>query len=376
MDLVWRPVSVLCLPAFAGDNRLEKRYHGPITRAPANLLPELGINDAGNGRARSYSQERNACMAQAQKGLGRGLEALLGGYREEERQEAGSTVAINAIRANPDQPRRVFEPEALAELAASIREQGLLQPVLVRPVSGVGGISHEIVAGERRWRAAKLAGLTEIPVIVREVDDEQGLALALVENLQRENLNPMEEASGYHLLATRFGLSQETLARTVGKSRPAVANALRLLQLPEPVQADLSEGKLTAGHARALLAVTDADLRETLWQRIVEHGLNVRQAEDAAGYAKSHGALPPQGQVAKPAGSRRGKPKTAPDRLLVDLEEVLTERAGVLAKTAGTPDHGRITFHFSSRRELEGLLEHFGLADALTVDTVRDDTGD
>jgi ParB family chromosome partitioning protein len=313
-------------------------------------------------------------MAQAQKGLGRGLEALLGGYREEQTQETSRTVALAAIRANPDQPRRVFEPEALSELADSIRQQGLLQPVLVRPVQGVAGVSHEIVAGERRWRAAKLAGLTEIPVIVRDVDDEQGLALALVENLQRENLNPMEEASGYQLLVTRFGLSQESLAKTVGKSRPAVANALRLLQLPEAVQDDLSAGKLTAGHARALLAVADPALREALWQGIVERGLSVREAEEAAAHVKAHGVLPSLGGKDHARPARREKTKTVPDRVLTDLEGVLTQRAGVMTKTSGTTDHGRITFHFSSRRELEGLLEHFGLAALVAADAEGDET--
>ncbi|MEL7640615.1 MAG: ParB/RepB/Spo0J family partition protein [Solidesulfovibrio sp.] len=307
-------------------------------------------------------------MAQAQKGLGRGLEALLGGYREEETREGSVTLALGAIRANPDQPRRVFEPEALAELADSIREQGLLQPVLVRPVSGAGGVSHEIVAGERRWRAAKLAGLAEIPVIVRDVDDEQGLALALVENLQREDLNPMEEAAGFHLLSTRFGMSQEALARTVGKSRPAVANALRLLQLPEAMRADVSAGKLSAGHARALLAVADEGLREALWRRIVDRGASVREAEEAASHVKAHGVLPADAATAKPAAPRREKSRAAPEKLLADLEGALTQRAGVMAKATGSVDHGRITFHFSSRRELEGLLDHFGLSGVIAAD--------
>ncbi len=301
-------------------------------------------------------------MAQAQKGLGRGLEALLGGYKGEETGGEAQTLPLDAIRANPQQPRREFAPEALEELAQSIREQGLLQPVLVRPVHGAGKVSHEIIAGERRWRAARQAGLTEIAVIVRDVDDEQGFALALVENLQREDLNPMEEASGYQLLVERFGLSQDTLAKKVGKSRPAVANALRLLQLPEVMRADLAAGALTAGHARALLSLADATLREALWQRVRESGLSVRQAEEAAGYAKDNGSLPPLAGAAKPARSRGEKGRTVKDRLLEELEGPLTQSAGVMAKAAGTPDHGKITFHFSSRRELEGLLDHFGLA--------------
>ncbi|WP_300160952.1 ParB/RepB/Spo0J family partition protein [Solidesulfovibrio sp.] len=301
-------------------------------------------------------------MAQAQKGLGRGLEALLGGYKGEETGGETQTLSLDAIRANPQQPRREFAPEALEELAQSIREQGLLQPVLVRPVHGAGKVSHEIIAGERRWRAARLAGLTEIAVLVREVDDEQGFALALVENLQREDLNPMEEAAGYQLLIERFGLSQDSLAKKVGKSRPAVANALRLLQLPEAMRADLAAGTLTAGHARALLSLTDTALREALWERVRESGLSVRQAEEAAGYAKDNGTLPPQADAARPARTRGEKSRSVKDRQLEELEGPLTQSAGVMAKAAGTPDHGKITFHFSSRRELEGLLDHFGLA--------------
>jgi ParB family chromosome partitioning protein len=308
-------------------------------------------------------------MAQAQKGLGRGLEALLGGYREEEPKEQARTLPLAAVRPNPQQPRRDFAPEALEELAQSIREQGLLQPVLVRPVSGAGTVSHEIIAGERRWRAAKLAGLTEITVIVREVDDEQMFALALVENLQREDLNPMEEASGYQLLVERFGLSQETLAKKVGKSRPAVANSLRLLQLPEPMREDLAAGALTAGHARALLALTDPELREALWRRMRESGCSVREAEEAVAYAKANGALPQPRAEAKKAETRRERTRTVKDKALVELEGPLTQSAGVLAKAAGTPDHGKITFHFSSRRELEGLLDHFGLTGLLVPDT-------
>lgn len=301
-------------------------------------------------------------MAQAQKGLGRGLEALLGGYQETSQGQAVVTLPLAAIRANPEQPRRSFDPAALAELAASIKEQGLLQPVLVRPVAGNHGATHEIVAGERRWRAAKLAGLEEIPVLVREVDDEQSLALAMIENLQREDLNPMEEACGLQMLQTRFAMSQEELAAKVGKSRSAVANALRLLNLPEAMRADLEAGTVTPGHARALLSLSDETLREELWRRIVETGLSVRQAEDAAAYAKANGCLPQAAATAQKsdkAGRRSVKP--AVDQHLRTIEGSLIERAGVMVKTSGTADHGKITFVYSSKRELQGLLEHFGL---------------
>ncbi|MHC1712916.1 MAG: ParB/RepB/Spo0J family partition protein [Solidesulfovibrio sp.] len=306
-------------------------------------------------------------MAQAQKGLGRGLEALLGGYHDERQGQEVMTLSLDAIRANPEQPRRTFAEEALADLAASIKEQGILQPVLVRPVRDDGSATHEIVAGERRWRAARLAGLTEIPVLVREVTDEQSLALALIENLQREDLNPMEEAAGLQLLLTRFGMSQEDLARKVGKSRSTVANALRLLNLDAPMRADIEAGKLTAGHARALLSLTDKTLRDALWRRIVDTGLSVREAEDAANYAKANGHLPQPGEVAKTTEkSSRRTVKPAMDQHLRDIEGQLTERVGVMVKTSGTADHGKLTFAFSSRRELQGLLEHFGLEAALS----------
>jgi len=307
-------------------------------------------------------------MAQAQKGLGRGLEALLGGYQEDRASGEVLTLALDSIRANPEQPRRVFSDDALAELADSIRVQGVLQPVLVRPISGPGEVSHEIIAGERRWRAARLAGLTEIPALVREVDDETGFALALVENLQREDLNPMEEAAGYQLLISRFAVSQDALAKRVGKSRSAVANALRLNALAEPMRQDLSEGRLTAGHARALLALPEGELRDALWRRIVDEGVNVREAEAAAGFAKTHGRLPDPAKPATDATPRKRSAKPAVDPRLAGLEALLTERAGVMVKTMGTADHGRLTFHFSSRRELEGLLERFNLQPAALGD--------
>lgn len=301
-------------------------------------------------------------MAQAQKGLGRGLEALLGGYQEEETTKEGMTLPLDAIRPNPEQPRRMFNDAALAELAASIKEQGLLQPVLVRPVTAGGGVSHEIVAGERRWRAARMAGLREIPVLVRELTDAQSLALALIENLQREDLNPMEEASGLHLLQSRFGMSQEELAHKVGKSRSAVANALRLLQLSEPIRADIENGAITPGHARALLSLSDEAVRDALWQAIGAQGLSVRQTEDLAAYAKAHGTLPEADfPRALPVKAGRRETRKAPDAGLRDIEGALFERVGVVVKTKGTAEHGRITFVYNSRSELEGLLGHFGL---------------
>jgi ParB family chromosome partitioning protein len=312
-------------------------------------------------------------MAQSARGLGRGLEALLGGIGDARAAAEIMLIPLRAIRPNPDQPRREFSGEALEDLARSIKEQGVLQPVLVRPVSDADS-EYEIVAGERRWRACALAGLEEIPALVREVDDEQSLALALIENLQREDLNPMEEAAGYAQLVSRFGLSQEDLAARVGKSRSAVANTMRLLQLSEAVRADLGSGLLSAGHARALLSLADEALREALWRRITELGLSVRQAEDLAAYAKEHGAFPPPPEAAatdgrenaapaEPAGrkgpaAKRGETHLDPE--FAAIQDGLEALFGTRVRLAGTPGRGRVTIHFGTREAFAAMLERFG----------------
>lgn len=213
------------------------------------------------------------------KGLGRGLSALFGDdpiLDEVSSSAPGSTLRIADIEPNPDQPRRYFDPDALETLAASIRENGLLQPVVVRRAEG--GI-YQIIAGERRWRACRIAGLTEIPVVILDADDLHAAQLALIENLQREDLNPIEEASGYQTLIDTFGLTQEDAARRVGRSRPAVANSLRLLALPEDVRAMVEQGRLSAGHARTLLALPDDDMRRAAAEYTVAQSLTVRELE-------------------------------------------------------------------------------------------------
>ena len=190
-------------------------------------------------------------MTSGNRGLGRGLDALLGGVREDEKKTSDSAevrmISVENITPNPHQPRREFSEEALIELAASIKARGVLQPILIRPL---GAGKYELVAGERRLRASKLSGLTEIPTLVREMSDQESLAIALIENLQREDLNAVEEAFGYQRLQQEFGLSQEELARQVGKSRSAVANCLRLLNLPDAVQKDIQQNTITAGHGQ------------------------------------------------------------------------------------------------------------------------------
>lgn len=209
----------------------------------------------------------------AKGGLGRGLDSLFSDNTAE--SGAPVTLRLSEIEPNRDQPRKEFDPEALDELAASISEHGLLQPILVRPLSSG---RYQIVAGERRWRASRLAELDTVPVIIREMDDNETMQLALIENLQREDLNPIEEAEGYRVLMERFELTQELVAQKVGKSRPAVANALRLLGLNEKERDCLIKGRITQGHARALLAISDTELREKALEMILS-GATVRAIE-------------------------------------------------------------------------------------------------
>lgn len=213
----------------------------------------------------------------ARKGLGTGLDALFG--PEEGLQAAVDTLPISRVEPRSGQPRTVFDEPALQELSESIAQHGVLQPVTVRPLdSGY----YQIIAGERRWRAARLAGLSEIPVRIIEADDRKAQELALVENLQREDLNPLEEARGYRALMEDFGLTQESVSQSVGKSRPAIANALRLLSLQPEVSSMLEDGRLTTGHARALLPIEDKKLQLQAARQVVEKGLSVRQTEALA----------------------------------------------------------------------------------------------
>ena len=217
-------------------------------------------------------------MAKKTGGLGKGLGAI---FIENDTEDRNATVTlkISEIEPNRSQPRKDFDEKALTELAESIKEHGLIQPILVRPLIGGG---YQIVAGERRYRACRMAGLTEVPVTIRELTDEETMELALIENLQRENLNPLEEALGYKSLMEEYSFSQEQVAKAVGKSRSAVANTLRLLNLPEDVTELVKEGKLSAGHARALLAFDDEALMIKTAKSVVDEDLSVRQVEKLA----------------------------------------------------------------------------------------------
>ena len=214
-------------------------------------------------------------MAKKLGGLGKGLNAI---FIENDNEENNGpvTIKISEIEPNRSQPRKEFDEEALNELADSIAKHGLLQPLLVRPLT-LGG--YEIVAGERRYRASRMAGLTEVPVVIRELSEAETMELALIENLQREDLTPLEEAMGYSVLMDEHGFTQEEVARSVGKSRPAVANALRLLKLPESVTEALKEEKISAGHARALLSLENEALMQEVCEQIIKNDLSVRQTE-------------------------------------------------------------------------------------------------
>jgi len=273
------------------------------------------------------------------KGLGRGLDALLGGGGDERPREALLTLPIARIRPGRYQPRTKMDQQALAELAASIRSQGLMQPLLVRPVDRD---RYELIAGERRWRAAQMAGLDQVPALVREVPDDAALAMALIENIQRENLNPMEEAAGVQRLVDEFKMTHEQAADAVGRSRSATTNLLRLLKLARPVQEMLMEGALEMGHARALLALDGARQIET-GKRIAAKGLSVRETEALVQQLLRGGA---------PARRK------ATDRDLARLEEEVSSRLGTTVEIrAGKKGSGKVLVHYSSLEHLDELLK-------------------
>ena len=291
-----------------------------------------------------------------QGGLGRGLGALIPPRSVESDDESVfQELPIGAISPNRRQPRTQFDEESLAALTASVRELGVLQPVLVR---STGGGAYELIAGERRWRAAKRAGLSMIPAIVRTVDDTASLEQALVENVQREDLNPLDEAAAYQQLLEDFHLTHDELASRVGKSRAAISNTLRLFQLPPTVQRMVAESRLTAGHARALLTTPDRAYQEALAQRIVTDGMSVRAVEEAA---RQHNA----DQVAGPAGSRatgNASAAGANRRLrppgLLELEELLSAHLDtrVAISMGGSKGaKGKVTIEFATLEDLERI---------------------
>ena len=278
-------------------------------------------------------------MSVKKGGLGRGLDAIFA----ENTQESGSgavMLRISELEPNREQPRKDFDEKAMAELADSISQHGVLQPLLVRPIFGGG---YQIVAGERRWRAARMAGLAEVPAMVREMNDGEVMELALIENLQREDLTPLEEARGYQTLLEKYELTQEEVAKTVGKSRPAVTNAMRLLGLPQEIQDMVERGELSAGHGRALLAFADEELMVAVARKAAAEGLSVRQLEKLA-------------KKAAQESSGKETPVVSRCTYFDEVELSLHEHLGRKVRVAGNGKKGVLQIEFYGEEDLQRLM--------------------
>ena len=300
----------------------------------------------------------------AKPALGRGLGALLGNSSpqpppnlvvaptapnpDEGTPTGVLNVPLRSVRPCPFQPRKDFSDEALRELADSIRERGIVQPLVVRPVEN----GYELIAGERRWRSAQLLGLTEVPIVIREADDRTALELALIENLQRENLNPIEEAHGFAQLIEQFQLTQEDAATRVGKSRVVVANALRLLKLPIQLQTHVRDGRLSVGHAKVILGLTDPDLQQLAADRVLRQALNVRQTEVLVTQLQNQGA-------ASRAPGKSGK--LAADPHVDQLQTQLRERMGTKVELRYRQGRGVLNIHFFNDDDLDRVLAILGV---------------
>jgi len=302
------------------------------------------------------------------KSLGRGLDALLSSARPAPPppqapsasapaapapESALREVPVDLLRRGKYQPRVDMREETLAELAESIKAQGIVQPIVVRPIKGAGAgaeTQYEIVAGERRWRAAQLAGLHTVPAVVRDIPDEAAVAVALIENIQRENLNSIEEARSLHRLIEEFGLTHEDAAEAVGRSRVTVTNLLRLLELPRPVREMLERRELDMGHARALLGLASAELQIELAERVLKQQLSVRDTENAVRQLAGTGN---EGKRARPGGTRG-----AADPNVRRLEADLAETLGAAVAIEHGPKGGRVVIRYNGLDELEGILSH------------------
>lgn len=287
-------------------------------------------------------------MARAKGGLGKGLEAL---FVDNNTSDIPTTsLKLTEIEPNKEQPRKDFDDTALAELADSIREHGMLQPLLVRPM--VNG-RYQIVAGERRWRASRMVGLAEVPVVIREMTDTEAMELALIENLQRKDLNIIEEALGYKTLMETYGFTQEKVAQRVGKSRPVIANALRLLSLPPKVEKMVRDGQISAGHARALLSLDDPKVMEETAGRILSQGLSVREVERLSVPKKQR---KPKGQtLSSELEPTQGDKQAWGDHYYQEMELALAAELGRKVKIQVSKDKGTLEIEFYSKSELGDL---------------------
>ena len=281
----------------------------------------------------------------SERGLGKGLGALLGDAALQSQEGGSVPLPLAQVEPGLKQPRKRFDEETLADLADSIRTHGIIQPLTVRRLSSG---YYQIIAGERRWRAAKLAGLSEVPAVIIEADDRKVMELGLIENLQREDLNPMEEAMGYRTLMEEYGLTQEETAQRVGKSRPAVANALRLIALPDAIRHLVEEGQLSAGHARALLSISSSTLQKKLAQKIIAEGLSVRQTEALAKRFAREEAQEETAYAAPPDPMKLYRDAAAKD---------LTTRWGRKVSITMGPKKGKLEFEFYNDEDLTELLD-------------------
>ena len=287
-------------------------------------------------------------MAIANRGLGKGLDSI---FSENTEEEKGGVTMLRLADIEPrkGQPRKVFEPEALSQLADSISANGVIQPIIVRKAKG--GF-YEIIAGERRWRASKMAGLTEVPVVIMDTDDRKTAELSLIENIQRENLNPVEEANAYKILLQNFDLTQETLAKRVGKSRSAITNSMRLLELPDEVLKMLSDGEISAGHARAILGLVDKSETVDVAETVEEKGLSVRATEELVRKVNAATTAKPTAEIVR---DEEGEVN-----YLSELEKVLRNKFGRKVKIFCGKKTKRIEIEFSDDNDLQALLTQIG----------------
>lgn len=285
-------------------------------------------------------------MAIKKSGLGRGLDSLFADNSVEEISSSANKLRIMEIEPNHDQPRKDFDEKALSELAESIEQHGVLQPLVVRPLANGG---YQLVAGERRWRAARIAGLSEVPVIIKELTDEEVIEIAMIENLQREDLNPLEEALGYKFMMDELGITQEQVAEKVGKSRPAVANALRLLKLPDEIREMVKNNLISPGHARALLGFDSEDMMLQTAKKIIKEDLSVREVETLVKNSKKLPKVPKQ--------QKR-------DKFFSEVELALVENLGRKVKIKESKrNSGVLEIEFFDKDDLEALamqLENYG----------------
>jgi len=283
-------------------------------------------------------------MAAKPRGLGKGLNAIIGAdvVSEVIDRPRAVEIPVDRLSPNPFQPRRSFTEEGLEQLADSIRHHGILQPIVVRP----SGDGYQLIAGERRWRAAQIAGLQRIPAVVRELDDPGMVQVALIENLQREDLNPIEEASAYRRLMDEFNMTQEQLSSAIGRSRPAIANAVRLLNLPEAIQKAVEERRLSEGHARCLLSISNQGDQLKVAAEIIANGLNVRQAEELV-----------KGTTQNVSRETIRKRASEEDPNAVRLTQRLGERLGTRVKLSGSVSKGKLEIEYYSAEDLDRILE-------------------